>query len=214
MRHRLLTYLTVLSTLALPMVAVMWGRSYVYNDTVYRVTPARGLILDSIRGEVSLWVSGGVSSGERRGRESFSADEGITAWQLLRRQRTFDEIWFAGFGFARTIVLPGGVGRTTGPVSCYVVPYWFLTLACGLLPVTLVLRHVHAADLRRATAAGNCGRCGYDLEAAHVRGPECGEPVAVAAADDQGDENGTGSRRRGAARSVTRAAGSAEVLDV
>jgi hypothetical protein len=80
-----------------------------------------------------------------------------------------------------------GAGASTVKVWSMIgvgVPTWFLVLLPALstaLP-TLLVRRARQRRRRRA-ADGLCAACGYDLRgAAHDRCPECGEPVAVAAA--------------------------------
>jgi hypothetical protein len=59
----------------------------------------------------------------------------------------------------------------------YTVPFWFISLACAVLP-GLWLR-ARRQEWRRARAArvrqaGICPGCGYDLRASPNRCPECG----------------------------------------
>ena len=184
MRQRLVAYLTFLCALLLPLAAVTWGRSYVYNDTVYGVANGYALVIDTIGGELSVWF-GPVDprAGERRGRDSFPADEGITAQDLLRREPGIFQLWLVGFGYAETPALPSGLGaaRRGAVVRAVVVPWWFVAVLVALLPGRVLVRYLHAQDVRRRESAGTCRGCGYDLRDGDVRCPECGEPATSAA---------------------------------
>jgi hypothetical protein len=57
-----------------------------------------------------------------------------------------------------------------------ILPYWFLTVFTGLLPILWLTRRRDSLR-RRRLAAGLCTRCGYDLRASPDNCPECGAPA-------------------------------------
>src|SRR5262245_2747467 len=59
-------------------------------------------------------------------------------------------------------------------VYAFALPFWFLTLLSGILPVRAVFRMVRS---RRRQHRGLCQRCGYDLRASTGKCPECGTPI-------------------------------------
>jgi hypothetical protein len=71
------------------------------------------------------------------------------------------------------LVLPGPIDF--GPIWEVVVPFWFLALITGILPVVLLVRFVRSRLLHKN---GCCLHCGYDLTA-NTSGvcPECGKRV-------------------------------------
>jgi hypothetical protein len=180
-RQRLVAYITLLSTLLLPLAAVMWGRSYLYNDTIYRVGDGYGVVVDTIRGEVSVWFGPVDRRVTQRGRDSFRAEEGITARELLARQSGAFDLWLAGFGYAETRTLPSGFGPATRGqvVRAVVVPYWFVFLLVAVLPGRVLVGHLRTRERLRRESAGRCRRCRYDLRPGYTRCPDCGEPVAT-----------------------------------
>jgi hypothetical protein len=52
-----------------------------------------------------------------------------------------------------------------------VVPYWFIVLACSVLPMLGLRRLIRTRSRRRR---GACLRCGYDLRGTPGKCPECG----------------------------------------
>jgi hypothetical protein len=55
-----------------------------------------------------------------------------------------------------------------------VIPYWFPTSICGLVPVLWVMKSRRRWRERRRARLGLCRGCGYDLRASEGRCPECG----------------------------------------
>jgi hypothetical protein len=87
---------------------------------------------------------------------------------------------FAGFGVERGDYPPGGWpdGLHLQWIGL-ILPYWFMVLALGPIPLLWLMRVRRAA---RARAAGLCPACGFDLRASPDRCPECGAAAPVAAA--------------------------------
>jgi len=186
MRHRVLVYLTLVSTLALPVAAVMWGRSYFANDVVYDVGGGRGLVLYSMGGELSVWA--GPTPAEAPRRRGFDAVEaggvrGGTVRQRFYRRPPARQVWLLGFGYAETNRFPHRLGIGAGPVRCVVLPYWFFAAVTVVLPARVLARHMRDEDKRRRDAAGRCPNCEYDFPPGVRCCPECG--ISVDAGGDR-----------------------------
>jgi predicted RNA-binding Zn-ribbon protein involved in translation (DUF1610 family) len=75
---------------------------------------------------------------------------------------------FGGYwsGFDMTPPTPRG--------SLLAVPFWFVVLSSGLLPVITAGRML---KVRRRIIMGRCSVCGYDLRASEHCCPECGSRI-------------------------------------
>jgi hypothetical protein len=153
----LTTYLTMLSALVLPLLMVVWARSYMVNDRYLRVANGHALMLGISNGEMTLWHAPAAREtrvSDHRARE--------TSWGWSHRrsfQRFFgDHIWFAGFAYAKGARIPWRSSiATTGPTRAICVPLWFPALLFGVLPMRLIARNMQSsADFlaQRAAAEG------------------------------------------------------------
>jgi hypothetical protein len=140
MKRRLLNLMTALSVLLCVATVGMWVRSYWMMDTHVWQRPG---------GKV-LWMSseGGTA---------------VVVWPPMTPQETAshsggDAETFTFLHFAWITDRYGGkVVRTL------VVPYWFPTFACGLLPALRARRTGKARAKVRRLRAGLCPSCGYDF---------------------------------------------------
>jgi len=71
--------------------------------------------------------------------------------------------WWDGFDVTPPPTTPRG--------SLLAVPFWFVVLSSGLLPMITAGRILR---VRRRVFMGQCSVCGYDLRASKIRCPECG----------------------------------------
>lgn len=183
MKQRWLAYLTLLFTLLLPLLAMVWVRSYLDNDTIFRVGAGRAMALDCINGEVSLWIAPSRDTGPvRYERQTVDSMYGVTAAQLFAQQPGIREFWFLGFGYAETRWMPSDprsadVRGTTGVARCFVVPLWFVAIVIGLLPGLKLAQFVKRQQEETSKAKILCRRCGAKLAAGDERCPQCSFPA-------------------------------------
>lgn len=178
---RLRTYLTIFSAIIFPLVLLLWVRSYIYNDTVFRVGGSWAVMVDSIDGEIAAWA------GRIRHRssviyqhDSIERDYGMRTSHLLQLVPTTRHITGLGFDYAEMDHPPIGWRSAIGPVRCVSMPLWFLVLLTGVLPARCVVSGMYWTS---ASAAGRCRRCRFLLSPHHLRCPECGDDVSAPEAD-------------------------------
>jgi hypothetical protein len=85
---------------------------------------------------------------------------------------------FGGFAFLQALAINPDV-QIPNSIRIIVVPYWMLLLGSGLLPLRCLLIEGLAMRSCDRRAAGQCGKCGYDLRASAGRCPECGEAKQI-----------------------------------
>ena len=177
MRQRWLTYLTVVFTLLSPVFGVVWARSYLYDQTFYRIGNGRALVLSCIRGELAMWSGPARGSGAvRYAHESSDAGFAMTAREIMARDESAASYWAAGFGYARTYAL-SPPGR--GPVRCVAVPLWFPTLLALAFPLRVLLRNVQRSRAAAEAELARCRRCGAALAAGETRCGACSFPAFI-----------------------------------
>ena len=157
MKCCLLNLLTALSLLLCVAAAGMWVRSYWALDTRTWQRAGGGKI---------LWMSaeGGAA---------------VVAWPPMKSE----ELATPSAGGARVVTFLDFAWETdrygAKLVRTLVVPYWFPTLACALLPVLRARTAWKARAKASRERAGLCPACGYDLRATPGRCPECGTAASV-----------------------------------
>jgi hypothetical protein len=163
--HRLLNLATALSLLLGAAVAVLWARSYRGCDALVR--PARAGDRACVTSEFGVVVfewEAATPGAVQPGWEYFPSP-------LPRR-------WPVRRGLLGPEAYRGTVRHFVRlpPAAVYglAVPHWLLFLAAATLPCVGVLRRWRGRVRLRRLAAGQCGRCGYDLRASPGRCPECG----------------------------------------
>ena len=123
-RQRSLTYLTVVFTLLLPIFGALWARSYIQDETMYRVGRGRAIMLSCVRGEIAVWSGPANDQGPvRYSHESNETGYVLTANEMMAYDRSARQYWLAGFGFGESY---GMAPRELGPVRCVVMPLWFV----------------------------------------------------------------------------------------
>jgi hypothetical protein len=167
-RRRLFNLASVLSlTLSVAMIP-LWIESHRWKRGVAFATSARSFTLIQRYGRICLMTS--------------ETDKPQPLHVFRKRQSNFGNnsvdrpaFRFVGFGFERSgyIVASGA----TRHALLFTVPFWFVMLVIGLVPMCWGLRAWRNAHRRRP---GMCAKCGYDLRASPERCPECGTVAATA----------------------------------
>jgi hypothetical protein len=176
-RNRSLTYLTVLFTVLLPLIAAGWARSYMVDELLYRVGEGRAIMISCIRGEIAIWSGPAASRGPvRYEHETTNQGYAMTASEMLSMDHTAETYWLAGFGFARTYAM---APRELGPVRCWVLPLWGVALLAGALPARVLLRQVRRSHAAIAAEAAGCRRCGAEIPPGETRCQACSFPAFI-----------------------------------
>jgi hypothetical protein len=185
MSHRLINLAFMASVGWLVIFGVAWAVTQLIGYTGVFAWRGRAILLDTCRGEISLWTAPVVASeplgaGEAHMDNTFYdrasaaiARDWFGAGKIPGRAGVFA----LGFGVVRSDELMPPIGEAVVPGrSGYgvVVPYWFLCLLSAVWPVTRSYRqHKLDVELERHLR-GLCPKCGYDMRATPDRCPECG----------------------------------------
>jgi hypothetical protein len=174
LRHAL-TGLSILSAILFAVACGLMVRSLLANDTLFYAGQGRLLLLDSVRGELSIWTGGAYPSASGWRFESFPASEGISARQAADRQGVVSSGFMLGFGYVQLRRFPNGMRPWGGSVTGIVVPYWFAMVASALLPVQAVTARLRQETPRQLI--GRCRHCGSDRYAGDENCPVCRQPL-------------------------------------
>jgi len=191
MRRKLFNIAAALSLVLCVTAGALWVRSYWVWDTVAHTTNWH----PDPSGNGQVFYSSFLM--HANGKITFQSFQDRTAdapqyqkrpgWSYARSTMTVPTppttgIWNRlGFALVREdVVFTPPTGREWHKVN-WTIPYWVPTLLIFLgasaLACPVVARHRAA----RRRAAGQCGRCGYDLRGTPERCPECGAVPAAAA---------------------------------
>lgn len=176
LKRRFFNVASSFSALALILTAVFWVRGYYIRDSIGYSTLHEGMWhhtgLDFSNGGV-FFSSAHVSTkyvnpsqpapplGLRFGSGRNTAPTFLIGWSH-----------YGFFSFSSNMYPDDPNGGV--PFSQAGVPYWFLILMFGVLPVLWISSR--SRRMRRGRV-GLCRQCGYDLRASPERCPECGASV-------------------------------------
>jgi hypothetical protein len=189
MKRRLFNSLVFVSTLMSVVAIVMWVRSYWAGDSFGVQTFSVNLAdTRQVRG-----VASGIATG--RGRLAFGTMTtfiGFATFASGPTVRVFLRQWFCDWNCGGLVVHNVSRGLSPGPFDrsglvgfdftvlrpdpsgwLAFVPFWFITLALLILPMSRILSILRALRRNRLDG-GLCLTCGYDLRATPDRCPECG----------------------------------------
>ena len=171
MKHRLLTFLSVISLLLFVATVALWIESEFATDFWYRAERLSQVSISSGAGELSLlFIRIQTPDGPRTPEWRFSHFRGgrSVGSQAMRDvgspQRMCDRL---GFHFLNQAQSPTWGGKMT----LLTIPFWLLSLIAVTVPLVRVANKLRRSRLRRQR---RCVQCGYDLRAPPYRCPECG----------------------------------------
>ena len=140
------------NVVALVAVATVYALSYLVGYTMFVYTPGRCTMVDTLRGEISIWT-GPVQSNKRAVEQrAYAAGAGYTVEQIFARHGDENDYLprTLGFGYGHTnIIFSGPAVSRGGKVYLLVTPYWFLLLILSIAPARRLARRWHQARLRR-----------------------------------------------------------------
>jgi hypothetical protein len=176
--------------LLLVFVALAWAVSHTVGYTGVFIHGGRALVLDTCRGEVSLWYAPVTFDNPR---------ETLEAWRQLIYDRNIaatTQEWFeaskadkAGlivlsFGYIRIADMIDPVGKRIpqgGYAHAVILPYWLAAALLAIWPVKQAWREYRTEREHSRRLQGLCPCCGYDMRATPDRCPECGTEPSPAA---------------------------------
>lgn len=149
---------------------IVWVRTYFRTYALVASKPAVRLILDTDKLVLGYENDGSRNEElERFSSAPVSMSLGTTLRDDLIQRVTEDDYYSIRlFGFACSAY--EGPLFADGRYRWRVIgiPYWFLALLTAIPPALWLRRH------HRASLAGRCPTCNYDLRATRTRCPECG----------------------------------------
>ena len=140
------TYLTLFSALLLPVVMLVWVRSYLVSDRFYRAEEGRAVVAMCSNGELSLWrapTAPHLNLYEHRSRQT---SWGWSNRRVFQRVAAKEHFWLLGFGYAEGPAIPWRGIPVNGRAVGVVVPLWFLGLVTGVMPFRLLARNMQTSQ--------------------------------------------------------------------
>lgn len=148
------TYLTLLSSVILPVLLILWARSYLVSDRFYRADDGVAIVAGLVNGEVAVWAGPTMKDLDLYLHRPRQSTWGQGNQRTFQRNAGRDHFWFAGFGYARSQRLPWRDVPLTGQATAVCVPLWFVALIVGALPFRLLARNMQSsADFLAERAA-------------------------------------------------------------
>ena len=148
------TYLTLLSALILPVLLILWGRSYLVSDRIYHAEDGVAMVARMESGELAVWAGPTSEKLDLYQYRPRQASWGQSSRRAFQRYAGRDHVWFAGFGYATPRQIPWRDVPLTGRAVAVCVPLWFLALIVGALPFRLLARNMQSsADFLAERAA-------------------------------------------------------------
>lgn len=189
MSHRTRQILFGVNLVLLAALSVACIASQFVGFSLAVVGGGRGAVLDTVRGEISVWIAPVSVTPKQAVRYMFynSLDSFTVAEIFEAPKNPVDRSWTGfGFGYARSSDLYYGPPVPAGHFARVVVaPYWFFIALSSIWPVCRIVRRLDVERTQRRLSLGLCTTCGYDLRATAMRCPGCGSdsPYVASAAD-------------------------------
>ncbi|MDQ3440090.1 MAG: hypothetical protein M3478_07040 [Planctomycetota bacterium] len=148
------TYLTLVSSLILPVLLIVWARSYLVSDRVYHADDGVAMVAGLANGEVAVWAGPTMKDLDLYMHRPRQSNWGQSSRRTFQRYAGRDHVWFAGFGYAKSQRFPWRDVPLTGRAIAVCVPLWFVALIVGALPLRLLARNMQSsADFLAERAA-------------------------------------------------------------
>lgn len=141
----LATYLTLASALLLPLTMLLWARSYLVSDRLYRANAGWAVVAGCSNGELVVWAAPTLPELREYRHRSRETAWGWSNRNVFRRIGARETFWFLGFGHARGESLPWRGLALTGDAVAFVVPLWFINLVLGVMPARLLARNMQTS---------------------------------------------------------------------
>ena len=145
MRTRVKQVLFAVNLVALVAVAMVYALSYAVGYTLFVYDSGRCWMVDTLRGEISVWTGPVNSKKDAVDQRTYAAKSGFTVEQIFARYGDWrdDLPRTLGFGYGKTnIIFSGPAVAPGGVVYLLVTPYWFILLLLGIWPARRVVRHL------------------------------------------------------------------------
>jgi hypothetical protein len=131
------------NVVALCAVATVYLLSYAVGYTLFVYDSGRCWMMDTLRGEVSVWTGPVTTRKDAVDQRTYDAKAGYTVEQIFARYGDWrdDLPRTLGFGYGRTnILFSGPAVAPGGVVYLLVTPYWFILLLLGIWPARRVIK--------------------------------------------------------------------------
>jgi hypothetical protein len=132
-------------------VATVYVLSYVVGYTLFVYDGGRCWMVDTLRGEVSVWTGPVTTKKDAVDQRTYAAKAGYTVEQIFARYGDWrdDLPRTLGFGYGKTnILFSGPAVAPGGVVYLLVTPYWFILLLLGIWPARRVVRRLKRTRTR------------------------------------------------------------------
>lgn len=140
------TYLTVFSALVLPLLLVVWVRSYMVSDRYLHSNDGKVFVTSVTNGEIAVWTGPTATRQTVNEHRSRGAVLGWSTRRIFQRFASDNYVWLLGFGYGRSEQIPWRGLELTGSVAGVCIPMWFLGLLFGALPMRLLARNMQSSE--------------------------------------------------------------------
>ena len=151
MSSRVKHVLFAANVVALCAVATVYLLSYAVGYTLFVYDSGRCWMVDTLRGEVSVWTGPVTTKKDAVDQRTYDAGAGYTVEQIFALYGDWrdDLPRTLGFGYGKTnIIFSGPAVAPGGVVYLLVTPYWFVLLLLGIWPARRVMKSLRRRGTR------------------------------------------------------------------
>jgi hypothetical protein len=152
MSSRVKPVLFAANVVALCAVATVYLLSYAVGYTLFVYDSGRCWMVDTLRGEVSVWTGPVTTKKDAVDQRTYDAKAGFTVGQIFARYGDWrdDLPRTLGFGYGKTnILFSGPAVAPGGVVYLLVTPYWFILMLLGIAPARRVMRYLRRTRTKK-----------------------------------------------------------------